>query len=143
MHGKNVPLKELLRLSSAKTSKRVRLLAYLNQVVTCEPGAVSTHADVAQINRYDACDQLGIMIYHDMQYAQGGHAPANTTDQTKELQHQIRRLASHPAIVMWDGCASLRTSVHVHLYTRSLVNLVLCMAERFGCGVFLFFFAWM
>ena len=47
------------------------------------------------------------MIYHDMQYAQEGHAPANTTDQTKELQHQIRRLSSHPAIVMWDGCESV------------------------------------
>jgi len=53
---------------------------------------------------YDACDEMGIMIYHDMQYAQGGHSPANTTDQTAELQHQIRRLANHPSIVMWDGC---------------------------------------
>ena len=25
------------------------------------------------------CDELGIMVYHDMQYAQQGHAPANTT----------------------------------------------------------------
>lgn len=53
---------------------------------------------------YDACDEMGIMVYHDMQYAQQGHSPANTTDQTKELQHQIRRLSSHPSIVMWDGC---------------------------------------
>lgn len=22
--------------------------------------------------RYNACDELGIMVYHDMQYAQGG-----------------------------------------------------------------------
>ena len=28
---------------------------------------------------YDACDELGIMVYHDMMYCdQGGHSPANT-----------------------------------------------------------------
>ena len=53
---------------------------------------------------YDACDELGIMIYHDMQYAQGGHAPATTAVQDAELRHNIRRLANHPSIVMWDGC---------------------------------------
>jgi len=53
---------------------------------------------------YDACDELGIMVYHDMQYAQGGHSPANTTVQDAELRHNIRRLSNHPSIVMWDGC---------------------------------------
>ena len=27
---------------------------------------------------YDACDELGVLVYHDMQYAQQGHAPAPT-----------------------------------------------------------------
>ena len=58
--------------------------------------------------RYDACDQLGIMVYHDMQYAQGGHSPKNTTAQDAELRHQIRRLSHHPAIVLWDGCNECR-----------------------------------
>lgn len=53
---------------------------------------------------YDACDELGIMVYHDMQYAQGGHAPASTATQDAELRHNIRRLANHASIVMWDGC---------------------------------------
>ena len=26
---------------------------------------------------YEACDELGIMVYHDMQYAQNGHDPVN------------------------------------------------------------------
>lgn len=30
---------------------------------------------------YDACDELGVMVYHDMQYAQEGHSPANDTTQ--------------------------------------------------------------
>ena len=57
---------------------------------------------------YDACDELGIVVYHDMQYAQSGHAPAVTADQDAELRHQVRRLASHPSIVVWDGCNECR-----------------------------------
>jgi hypothetical protein len=53
---------------------------------------------------YDACDELGIIMYHDMQYAQGGHAPATTPTQDAELRHQVRRLSHHPSIVIWDGC---------------------------------------
>ena len=37
-------------------------------------------------------------------YAQGGHSPQNNPVQDAELRHNIRRLSSHPAIVMWDGC---------------------------------------
>ena len=46
-----------------------------------------------------------------MQYAQGGHAPKNTTEQDAELRHQIRRLAHHPSIVMWDGCNECRVII--------------------------------
>ena len=53
---------------------------------------------------YDACDELGVLVYHDMQFAQQGHAPANTTAQDAELRHSVRRLSSHPSIVVWDGC---------------------------------------
>jgi len=53
---------------------------------------------------YDTCDVLGIMVYHDMMYAQEGHSPAVTSDQDAELRHQIRRLSHHASIIMWDGC---------------------------------------
>eukprot|EP00698_Gefionella_okellyi_P004282 TRINITY_DN13971_c0_g1_i1.p1 TRINITY_DN13971_c0_g1~~TRINITY_DN13971_c0_g1_i1.p1 ORF type:complete len:1022 (-),score=216.49 TRINITY_DN13971_c0_g1_i1:104-3169(-) len=53
---------------------------------------------------YDACDEMGLMLYHDMMYAQGGHWPTQDSMQTMELQHQIRRLSHHPSIVIWDGC---------------------------------------
>ena len=46
---------------------------------------------------YDACDQMGLLVYHDMQYAQQGHSPKATRAQDAELRHNIRRLASHPA----------------------------------------------
>lgn len=32
------------------------------------------------------------------------HMPATSQQQFAEIQHQIRRLANHPAIVIWDGC---------------------------------------
>jgi hypothetical protein len=57
---------------------------------------------------YDACDELGVMVYHDMQYAQSGHSPKNTTSQDAELRHQVRRLSHHPSIVMYDGCNECR-----------------------------------
>ena len=53
---------------------------------------------------YDACDELGVLVYHDMQYAQNGHHPSVTTTQEDEFRHQIRRLSHHPSIAMWDGC---------------------------------------
>ena len=53
---------------------------------------------------YDACDEFGILIYHDMQYAQEGHSPAVGGAQEPELRYQIRRLSSHPSIAVWDGC---------------------------------------
>ena len=53
---------------------------------------------------YEACDELGTLVYHDMQYAQQGHSPVANTVQDLELRYQIRRLASHPSIAIWDGC---------------------------------------
>lgn len=53
---------------------------------------------------YDACDEHGILVYHDMQYAQGGHSPKNTTAQALEFRHQVRRLSHHPSIAIYDGC---------------------------------------
>jgi len=53
---------------------------------------------------YDACDKLGILVYHDLQYAQSGHSPNKTATQADEYRHQIRRLGYHPSIVLIDGC---------------------------------------
>ena len=53
---------------------------------------------------YDACDRMGLLVYHDMQYAQSGHFPRTTRTQELELRHSIRRLSSHASIAIWDGC---------------------------------------
>ena len=79
---------------------------------------------------YDAADELGIMIYHDLMYIEQGHGPCcpfygaasgwsnaghaynvscectgDAADtQHAELLHQMRRLSAHPSIVVWDAC---------------------------------------
>ena len=51
---------------------------------------------------YDAADEFGILMYHDMQFAGG---TLLTTPQVKsELEYQIKRLSHHPSVAMWDGC---------------------------------------
>ena len=47
---------------------------------------------------YDECDKMGIMVYHDMQYAQSGHAPAGSATEDAELRHMVR--TSH-RVVVW------------------------------------------
>lgn len=53
---------------------------------------------------YDTCDELGMLVYHDMQYAQDGHSPLEEPTQDAELRHQVRRLSHHASIIVWDGC---------------------------------------
>ena len=53
---------------------------------------------------YDACDEMGMLIYHDMMYTQG-HFPTASTMQSDEIAYQVRRLAHHPSIAIWDACS--------------------------------------
>lgn len=54
---------------------------------------------------YDSCDANGILIFHDMMYAQDGHSPNNQSlTQELEFRHQIRRLSAHPSIMLFGGC---------------------------------------
>uniref|UniRef100_A0A6I8PJV2 Beta-mannosidase n=1 Tax=Ornithorhynchus anatinus TaxID=9258 RepID=A0A6I8PJV2_ORNAN len=54
---------------------------------------------------YDICDELGIMIWQDFMFA----CALYPTDQSfldsvrAEVTHQIRRLKSHPSIIIWSG----------------------------------------
>lgn len=53
---------------------------------------------------YTAADELGLLLYHDIMFAQNGHSPLVTATQDAEFRHQIRRLSHHPSILMYDGC---------------------------------------
>lgn len=54
---------------------------------------------------YDACDEEGILLYHDMLFVQEhNHGALYHPTVTTELKHTIRSLANHPSIVVWNGC---------------------------------------
>ena len=65
---------------------------------------------------YDSCDEQGVLVYHDMQFAQNGHSPLDgSASQRAEFQHQVRRLSHHASIAIWDGC----NECHVILNTST------------------------
>ena len=53
---------------------------------------------------YDACDEMGMLIYHDQMFAQGNHGPTVNDKQEAEIRHVVRGLSHHPSIALWDGC---------------------------------------
>lgn len=61
-----------------------------------------------------------------MQYANHGHGPSNTTDQDQELRHNVRQLAHHSSIVIWDGCNECRVLMNesTAIYATFVVTVV-------------------
>ncbi len=54
---------------------------------------------------YDACDEEGILIYHDMMFVdEEGHRPLKTDTISREIRYLVRSLASHPCLLLWNGC---------------------------------------
>jgi len=56
---------------------------------------------------YDTCDERGILLYHDLQFARG-NLPANmpaaaTASILAEIAHQVRRLSHHPSVALYDS----------------------------------------
>ena len=54
---------------------------------------------------YDACDEMGLLVIHDLMYGTpwfggNGSIPADTPLQRAEVAHNLRRLHAHPSIVM-------------------------------------------
>lgn len=60
---------------------------------------------------YAACDEFGIVLYHDMMMTSSGMLnpvappPSNhSPSYLNEISYQIRRLSPHPSIVIYDSC---------------------------------------
>ena len=54
---------------------------------------------------YDACDQMGILVYHDMMLVEeNNHGAKEIPVLEQEIRHLIRSLSSHPSIALWSGC---------------------------------------
>lgn len=75
---------------------------------------------------YDACDELGVLVYHDMMYAQQGHAPTGSQLEELELRHMVRRLSHHASIMVWDGCNECQVIMHTEtaIYATFVMTVV-------------------
>jgi len=71
---------------------------------------------------YEACDDFGVLLYHDMAYSggKGVHAPMASKSQDSELRHQVRRLSHHPSIVMWDGGNEIVVTPNTYTYVYAV-----------------------
>ncbi|MGK6315914.1 glycosyl hydrolase 2 galactose-binding domain-containing protein [Neorhizobium sp. DT-125] len=54
---------------------------------------------------YDLCDRLGLMVWQDFQFACNLYpsTPDFLENVEAEVDYQVRRLSSHPSIVLWCG----------------------------------------
>ena len=50
---------------------------------------------------------LPLAFADDMMYTQG-HKPTASAMQADEIAYQVRRLAHHPSIAVWDACSEWR-----------------------------------
>ena len=72
---------------------------------------------------YDACDEFGVMSYHDMMFASGEigtYTPADFAVVQQELQYQIKRLGHHPSIGECDNQPCIGVHLSVPLAARLL-----------------------
>ncbi|UNI14109.1 Beta-mannosidase [Purpureocillium takamizusanense] len=79
----------------------VRLAAEGNQVMLrVWGGGVYEHDALV-----DACDELGVLLWHDFQFACASYPayPSFLASVEREARQHVRRLRSHPSMVVWAG----------------------------------------
>ena len=72
---------------------------------------------------YAKADELGVLIYHEMMYTTTSktHEPNGSVEEARELADAIRRLASHPSIIVWNSCNECSAS---GLYVSFVMTIV-------------------
>uniref|UniRef100_A0A4W3J9R8 Beta-mannosidase n=1 Tax=Callorhinchus milii TaxID=7868 RepID=A0A4W3J9R8_CALMI len=74
---------------------------------------------------YNLCDELGIMIWQDFMFACALYPTDKSfVDSVKaEIIHQVRRLKSHPSIVIWSGNNENEAALAKNWFRIPLVNM--------------------
>lgn len=91
----------LSQISPQRYREWMRLVAEGNQVMLRIWGG-GVYEDEALL---DACDEFGILVWHDFQFACGSY-PAYKSyldNLENEARQQAQRLRSHPSVVIWAG----------------------------------------
>ncbi|KAG5923543.1 Beta-mannosidase B [Claviceps africana] len=89
------------RISKERYYDWVKLVADGNQVMLRVWGGGIYEEQVL----YDACDELGILVWQDFMFACGNY-PANAAfldSVEREARDNVKRLRHHPCIVIWAG----------------------------------------
>ena len=89
------------QISNQRFHDWITLMAESNQVmIRIWGGGVYEHDSLL-----DACDEMGILIWHDFQFACGSYPAYDSYLKNVELEarQQIRRLRTHPSVVIWAG----------------------------------------
>jgi len=76
---------------------------------------------------YDACDEEGMLIYHDMMFVdEGGHSPFKTETISREIRYLVRSLASHPSLLVWNGCneCAVEMGTPTEIYATFVMKIV-------------------
>ncbi|KAH7361879.1 beta-mannosidase [Plectosphaerella cucumerina] len=91
----------LAQMSPDRYRSWMKLLARGNQIMIRVWGG-GIYEDDAFL---DACDELGILIWHDFAFACGNYPayPAFLENVEHEARQNLRRMRTHPSVVIWAG----------------------------------------
>ena len=91
----------LSQISAQRYYDWIKLMAEGNQVMIRVWGG-GIYEDDALL---DACDELGILVWHDFQFACASYPtyPSYLKTLEVEVRQQLRRLRWHPSVVAWAG----------------------------------------
>jgi hypothetical protein len=79
---------------------------------------------VMPLSFYRYCDELGIMLFHDLMFVEEQfHALEKTITVENEIRYIVRSLNSYPSIVLWNGCNEC-TSESNDLYATFALTIV-------------------
>ena len=97
-----VPTDALINFSDEKKYRKLLLLAKdanFNMIRIWGGGVVEKEIF------YDLCDELGIMIWHDFQFACSVYPEDDSflSNVVREVEGILKRLRNHPSIVIWCG----------------------------------------
>ncbi|VTJ70567.1 Hypothetical predicted protein [Marmota monax] len=74
---------------------------------------------------YELCDELGIMVWQDFMFACALYPNEQSFmySVAKEVAHQVRRLKSHPSIIVWSGNNENEIALMMNWYNVKITDL--------------------
>ena len=86
---------------------------------------------------YDACDELGLMVWQDMMFSCSQYPSTREflAEVDAEVRYQVKRLASHPSIALWCGDNEVIGSLNWYELSRKNRDRYLVNYDRFNRAI--------